>query len=131
MKKVKLFEQFINENINKRIPEFVEKIENAGNEFPEKNKRSKLLKLASKGKAETIDQDTKFTYSPDGEIFIVYKYKDQKAVDNSLYKGEGDLEDAKEILVRSMVYAETGRPGYRVMADGSKTKIGKHGETKY
>jgi hypothetical protein len=30
-----------------------------------------------------------------------------------------------------MVYAETGRPGYRVMSDGSKTKIGKHGETKY
>jgi len=131
MKNVKLFEQFVNENIRKRIPEFIEKIENAEAEFPEKNKRSALLKLASKGKAETIDQDTKFTYSPDGEIFVVYKYKDQSAVDNSLYKGEGDLDDAKEILVRSTVYAETGRPGYRVMADGSKTKIGKYGETKY
>jgi len=131
MKKVKLFEQFINENIKKRIPEFIEKIEKAEADFPEKNKRSSLLKLASKGKAETIDQDTKFTYSPDGEIFVVYKYKDQSAVDNSLYKGEGDLEDAKEILVRSTVYAETGRPGYRVMSDGSKNKIGKHGETKY
>ena len=33
MKKVVLFEQFVNENINKRIPEFVEKIKNAETEF--------------------------------------------------------------------------------------------------
>jgi hypothetical protein len=130
MKKVVLFEQFVNENINKRIPEFVEKIKNAETEFDAKNKRSEILKLAKKSGGETIDQDTKFTYSPDGEIFVVYKYEDQDAVDAWLYKGEGS-EKSKEKLVKSMVYAETGRPGYRVMSDGSKTKIGKHGETKY
>lgn len=130
MKKVVLFEQFVNENINKRIPEFVEKIKNADTEFDAKNKRSEILKLAKKSGGETIDQDTKFTYSPDGEIFVVYKYEDQDAVDAWLYKGEGS-EKSKENLVKSMVYAETGRPGYRVMSDGSKTKIGKHGETKY
>ena len=130
MKKVVLFEQFVNENINKRIPEFVEKIKNAETEFDAKNKRSDILKLAKKSGGETIDQDTKFTYSPDGEIFVVYKYEDQDAVDAWLYKGEGS-EKSKENLVKSMVYAETGRPGYRVMSDGSKTKIGKHGETKY
>jgi hypothetical protein len=130
MKKVVLFEQFVNENINKRIPEFVEKIKNAETEFDAKNKRSEILKLAKKSGGETIDQDTKFTYSPDGEIFVVYKYEDQDAVDAWLYKGEGS-EKSKENLVKSMVYAETGRPGYRVMSDGSKTKIGKHGETKY
>ena len=130
MKKVKLFEQFINENINKRIPEFVEKIEKAEVKFETINKRSELLKLAKSSGGETIDQDTKFTYSPDGEIFVVFKYADQKEVDNWLYNGEGS-EKSKEKLVRSMVYAETGRPGYRVMSDGSKTKIGKNGETKY
>lgn len=130
MKNIKLFEQFINENINKRIPEFVEKIKDSEKEFSEKNKRSELLKLAKKSGGETIDQDTKFTYSPDGEIFVVYKYADQKAVDSWLYNGEGS-ENSKENLVRFMVYAETGRPGYRVMANGTKTKIGKHGETKY
>ena len=130
MKKVVLFEQFVNENINKRIPEFVEKIKNAETEFDAKNKRSEILKLAKKSGGETIDQDTKFTYTPDGEIFVVYKYEDQDAVDAWLYKGEGS-EKSKENLVKSMVYAETGRPGYRVMSDGSKTKIGKHGETKY
>lgn len=130
MKKVVLFEQFINENINKRIPELVGKIEKAEVEFETKNKRSELLKLAKKSGGETIDQDTKFTYSPDGEIFVVYKYADQNAVDAFLYNGKGS-EKSKEKLVGYMVYAETGRPGYRVMANGSKTKIGRNGETKY
>ena len=119
MKNVQSFTEFVNEsevvneNIRKMIPEFIEKIKDAESGFPEKN-----------------NQDTKFTYSPDGQIFVVYKYKDQPAVDAWLYKGEGS-EKSKEDLVRSVVYAETGRPGYRVMADGSKSKIGKHGETKY
>ena len=129
MKKVALFEQFINENINKRIPEFVERIKKAEVEFETKNKRSELLKLAKTPGADVIDQDTKFTYSPDGEIFVVYKYADQNAVDDWLYNGKGS-EKSKEKLVGFNVYAETGRPGYRVMSDGSKTKIGKHGELK-
>ncbi|MBC8429798.1 MAG: hypothetical protein H8D92_00215 [Pelagibacteraceae bacterium] len=138
MKNLQSFNEFINEsevvneNINKMIPEFIEKIKDAESGFPEKNKRSQLLRMAKKAgnQAETIDQDTKFTYSPDGQIFVVYKYKDQNAVDAWLWKGEGS-EKSKEDLVRSVVYAETGRPGYRVMADGSKSKIGKYGETKY
>tara|TARA_R110002153_G_scaffold57790_1_gene158745 strand:- start:1504 stop:1896 length:393 start_codon:yes stop_codon:yes gene_type:complete len=130
MKNIKLFEHFINENINKRIPEFVEKIEKAEVEFETINKRSELLKLFAKTPgADVIDQNTKFTYSPDGEIFVVYKYADQNAVDDWLYHGKGS-EKSKEKLVGFTVYAETGRPGYRVMSDGSKTKIGKHGETK-
>lgn len=141
MNQAKLYEDFINdkslnENIRKQLPEFLEKIAAAEKEFPSKNKKSNLQKLAKKNKdSEIIDQDTKFTYSPDGQVFVVYKYKDQDAVDNAIYKGEGDLDKAKEDLELSPkpfgVYAETGRPGWRVYGNGKKDKIGKYGETKY
>tara|TARA_Y100000361_G_C10963984_1_gene240315 strand:- start:66 stop:476 length:411 start_codon:yes stop_codon:yes gene_type:complete len=136
MKNVKLFEEFLNENIRKQLPEFLEKIAAAEKEFPSKNKRSELQKLAKKTSgSETIDQDTKFTYSPDGQVFVVYQYKNQEKVDDANWKGEGDVDKAKEELVLSPkpfgVYAETGRPGWRVYADGKKDKIGKYGETKY
>jgi hypothetical protein len=136
MEQAKLYEDFINdksvnENIRKQMPAFIEKIRKAEEEFPEKNKRSALLKLADKANgSETIDQDTKFTYTPDGQVFVVYKYEDQEDVDAWLYNGKGS-EKSKENLVRSMVYAETGRPGWRILSDESKMKIGKYGETKY
>ena len=125
-------ESIVNENIRKKMPEFLEKIKKAEGDFPKTNKRSALLKLAGKNKkSETFDQDTKFTYSPDGEIFIVYSYADQNAVDNFLYKGKGDGDKAKEKLNLARIYAETGRPGYRVYQDGKKDKIGKDGYIKY
>ena len=136
MKNVKLFEEFLNENIRKQLPEFLEKIAAAEKEFPNKNKRSKLQKLAKKTNgSEIIDQDTKFTYSPDGQVFVVYVYKNQEKVDDANWKGEGDVDKAKEDLELQDspygVYAETGRPGWRVYKDGRKQKIGKYGETKY
>ena len=136
MKNVKLFEEFINENIRKQLPEFLEKIDAAEKEFPKKNKRSQLQKLAKKTNgSEIIDQDTKFIYSPDGQVFVVYGYKNQEEVDAANWQGEGDVDKAKEDLILQDgiygVYAETGRPGWRVYSDGRKQKIGKYGETKY
>ena len=134
------FNEFtLNENIRKRMPELLAKIEAASKEFPPNNKRSALQKLAKRNKgSETFDQDTKFTYSPDGEVFIVYDYADQDAVDNAIYQVKGknhDVDKQKEKLVlqpgKYGVYAETGRPGYRVYNDGSKDKIGKDGRTRY
>ena len=137
MKNLKSFGDFVNEsvvneNIRKKLPEFLEKIKKAEKDFPANNKRSALLKMADKNKkSQTFDQDTKFTYSPDGEIFIVYGYNDQNAVDNFIYKGKGDGDKAKEKLTLARIYAETGRPGYRVYSNGTKDKIGKDGYIKY
>ena len=131
------FNEFtLNENIRKIMPELMAKIEAASKEFPPNNKRSALQKLAKRNKgSETFDQDTKFTYSPDGQVFVVYQYKNQEKVDDANWNGEGDVDKAKEELVLSPkpfgVYAETGRPGWRVYANGKKDKIGKYGETKY
>ena len=131
------FSEFsLNENIRKRMPELLAKIEAASKEFPPNNKRSALQKLAKRNKgSETFDQDTKFTYSPDGEVFIVYDYANQDAVDNAIWKGEGDVDKAKEKLVLQPgiygVYAETGRPGYRVYNNGDKHKIDKNGRQKF
>ncbi len=125
-------ESVVNENIRKKMPEFLEKIKKAEEDFPKTNKRSRLLKDGERNKkSQTFDQDTKFTYSPDGEIFVVYGYANQGAVDNFLYKGKGDGDKAKENLTLARIYAETGRPGYRVNQDGSKDKIGKDGYIKY
>ena len=129
-------ESVLNENIRKQLPELLSKIKDTEKEFPNKNKRSALQKLSNKNKgSETFDQDTKFTYTPDGEVFIVYNYADQKAVDNAIWKGEGDVDKAKEKLVLQPgiygVYAETGRPGYRVYNNGDKHKIDKNGRQKF
>jgi hypothetical protein len=140
MKNVQSFNEFVNEsvvneNIRRDMPKYEEALKAAASDFPAKNKRSQLQKLAKRTKgSETFDQDTKFTYSPDGQIFAVYKYSDQGAVDNFLYKGKGDGDKAKENLDLFRVYLETGRPGYRVYLDGTqakKEKIGKDGRTKY
>tara|TARA_A100001037_G_scaffold303591_1_gene337982 strand:- start:3390 stop:3800 length:411 start_codon:yes stop_codon:yes gene_type:complete len=136
MKNVKLFEEFLNENIRKQLPEFLEKIKDAEDSFPSKNKRSKLQQLSKKNPgSEVLDQDSKFVYSPDGEVFVAYDYADQEKVDSAIWDGKGDIDKAKEDLVIQPApygfYAETGRPGWRVFADGKKIKIGKYGETKY
>ncbi len=144
MKNVQTFDEFLNEsvlneNIRKMMPEFLEKIKDAQASMPKKNKRSQLQKLAKKSNgSEVFDQDTKFTFTPDGQIFTVYKYEDQDAVDNAIYQVKGkdhDVDKQKEKLVISDApydtYAETGRPGYRVYADGTKHKIDKNGRQKY
>ena len=143
MKNVQSFNEFLNEsilneNIRKDMPKYEEALKAAASDFPAKNKRSQLQKLAKRNKgSETFDQDTKFTYSPDGQIFAVYKYAKQGDVDNALYQVKGkdhDVDKAKENLDLFRVYLETGRPGYRVYLDGTqakKEKIGKDGRTKY
>ena len=110
MKNVQTFEEFLNEsvlneNIRKQMPVLLDKIKAAQAEFPKKNKRSLLQKLAKKTNgAEVFDQTTKFTYTPDGQVFIVYKYEDQDAVDNAVYGVKGknhDVDKQKEKLVIS------------------------------
>ena len=129
-------ESILNENIRKQMPELLSKIADTEKEFPKKNKRSALQKLAKKNKdAETFDQDAKFTYTPDGIVFIAYDYADQSAVDDAVWKGKGDVDKAKEKLELQPspygVYAETGRPGYRVFDNGTKHKIDKNGRQKF
>ena len=144
MKNVQTFNEFVNEsvvneNIRKLMSELLSKIAATEKEFPKKNKRSDLMKQAKRNKdAETFDQDTKFTYSPDGEVFVVYGYENQQGVDDALYQVKGknhDVDKAKEKLVLQDapygVYAETGRPGYRVFNNGTKHKIDKNGRQKY
>jgi hypothetical protein len=132
MKNIPTFDEFLNESeLNEARFVKADKIaakaelEAFMKSQPESNKRSALLKLAMKKGSETIDQDTKFTYSPDGKLFAVYRYGDQKAVDAFLYDGDGDGDKAKEKLEKATYYYETSRPGYRIQYQNGNWTIAK------
>ena len=137
MKVLQTFNEFLNESeLNEA--RFVKADKIAAKEelikfmkgFNESNKRSTLQKLAKKSGAEGIDEDTKYTYSPDGKLFVVYRYDNQDKVDDALYSGKGDLDKAKEKLKSPTFYYETARPGYRIQFqnnDWTIAKINKEG----
>ena len=138
MKNLPTFEEFLNESKSINEARFVKadkiaakaELEKFMEEFKPTNKRSVLQKLAKKSGSEGIDQDTKYTYSPDGNLFVVYRFADQKKVDAALYQGEGDLDKAKEGLNNPIFYYETSRPGHRIEVkngDWTIAKIGKDG----
>ena len=132
MKNLLTFDEFLNES-NLNEARFVKaakiaakaELEEFMKEFKDTNKRSALKRLGKKPGSQTFDQDTRFTYSPDGKLFVFYKYADQKAVDNFLYKGEGDLDKAKEKLNNPTYYYENSRPGYRIQLKNDKWTIAK------